>query len=134
MSSRGWFERIVTVPLRLPVATIAVVLLVTAMSLFAWPHVRFEPDISQLLPSEHPHVRIAQLLDDRSRPSRTMWLLLHGEGLPDARKLEDVVPKLAQRFASSPDIVEVLTTREELFSQWAERFAEAPPPSSFRSS
>lgn len=126
MNSSGWFDRIVTVPLRLPVATITVVLLVTALSFFAWPHVRFEPDVSQLLPSEHPHVRVAQLLDERSRPSRTLWLLLHGEGLSEARKLQDVVPELAQRLASSPDIVEVLTTREQLFSQWTERFAEAP--------
>ncbi|MFT4515271.1 MAG: putative RND superfamily exporter protein [Planctomycetota bacterium] len=126
MSSGGWFDRIVTVPLRLPVATITAVLMVTALSFFAWPHVRFEPDVSQLLPSEHPHVRIAQLLEDRSRPSRTMWLLLHGEGLADGRELQEVVPELATRLARSPDIVEVLTTREQLFAQWTERFAKAP--------
>lgn len=126
MNSRSWFDSVVTIPLRLPVATIVVVLLLTAMSFFAWPHVRFEPDVSQLLPSEHPHVRIAQLLDDRSRPSRTMWLLLHGEELPETRSLEDVVPELAQRLESSSDIVEVLATRDQLFSQWSERFAEAP--------
>tara|TARA_R110002072_G_scaffold27804_3_gene90209 strand:- start:5143 stop:7551 length:2409 start_codon:yes stop_codon:yes gene_type:complete len=126
VSSRGWFDRIVTVPLRRPVATIAAVLLITALSLFAWPHVRFEPDVSRLLPSEHPHVRIAQLLDDRSRPSRTMWLLLHGDGLPADRALTDVVPELAERLANSPDIVDVLTTRAQLFAHWAERFEQAP--------
>lgn len=126
MNTNGWFDRLVTLPLRAPVATIAAVLVVTALSLFAWPHVRFEPDVSQLLPAEHPHVRIAQLLDDRSRPSRTLWLLLHGENLAEGRELDDVVPALASRLQASAQIEEVGTTRAELFAQVRERFERAP--------
>lgn len=120
MSLASGFDRVVTVPLRRPIATIAAVLLVTVMSLLTWPAVRFEPDVSRVLPAEHPHVRIAELLDDRSRPSRTLWLLLEGSDLAQA------VPALAARLLASPDVVEVTTTREQMFAAWSERFERAP--------
>lgn len=125
MSSRI-YDGLVLLPVRHPVATMLGVLLVSALSFLAWPYVRFEPDVSRLLPAEHPHVRIAKLLDDRSRPSRTMWLLLHGDALPEGEHLRRVVPELAERLSRSPDIVAVTTTRTELFAQWTERFQQAP--------
>lgn len=120
MTRESWFDRIVMVPLRRPVATLLGVMMVTVLSCFAWPHVRFEPDVSRLLPAEHPHVRIAQLLDERSRPSRTLWLLLHGHDL------QEVVPRIAEQLLLSPDVDEVFTKRQQLFAQWSERSAEAP--------
>jgi len=114
------FDRVVTLPLRRPLATIVAVLLVTVLSLLAWPAVRFEPDVSRVLPAEHPHVRIAELLDDRSRPSRTLWLLLEGDDL------EQAVPTLAARLLASKDVVEVTTTRAKMFAAWSERFERAP--------
>lgn len=120
MRSIPGFDRVVTLPLRRPVATILAVLMVTVLSALAWPSVRFEPDVSRVLPAEHPHVRIAQLLDDRSRPSRTLWLLLQGADL------ERAMPKLAQRLAALPEIAEVTATRAQMFAAWSERFEQTP--------
>lgn len=120
MRSIPGFDRVVTLPLRRPVATIFALVMVTVLSVLAWPSVRFEPDVSRVLPAEHPHVRIAQLLGDRSRPSRTLWLLLEGEDL------EQAIPKLARRLAASPDIAEVTTTRSQMFAEWSQRFEETP--------
>lgn len=120
MSSPRWFDHVVTLPLRRPRMTICAALVVTILALLAWPLVRFEPDISRVLPADHPHVRIAQLLDDRSRPARVMWLLLRGEGLPAK------VPALAETLRSSPQIVDVASTRSELFSEQRASFEQAP--------
>lgn len=120
MTEETRFDRVVTVPLRRPVATIAMLLVVTVASALLWPSVRFEPDVSRVLPKGHPQVQIAELLDERSRPSRTLWLLVEGE------HLEATVPALAERFAASPDVVEVITTRTQMFASWSERYERAP--------
>ncbi|MCU0867606.1 MAG: MMPL family transporter [Planctomycetes bacterium] len=117
--SRGW-DRLLLLPLRRPRATLLLVLLVTLAAAFGWRHVRFEPDLSSLLPPDHPHVRIAALLDDRSRPARTLWLLLH-----DARPVA-AVPPLAAALRALPGVAEVAITRDELFAAAGERAAQAP--------
>ncbi|MCK5943678.1 MAG: MMPL family transporter, partial [Planctomycetes bacterium] len=120
MSPRRWFDHVVTLPLRRPAATIAAALVVTVFALLAWPSVRFEPDISRVLPADHPHVRIAELLDDRSRPARALWLLLAGD------ELERDVPELAARLSASPLVAEVAATRAELFAGQRARYRQAP--------
>jgi predicted RND superfamily exporter protein len=107
-------------PLRRPLATLLLLLLVTVAAAVLWPRVRFEPDVSRLLPADHPHVRIAALLDERSRPARTLWLLVRGDDLP-AR-----VPALAAALRAHPLVAAVETTRAELFGSWLAR-AEAAP-------
>ncbi|MBL8730218.1 MAG: MMPL family transporter [Planctomycetes bacterium] len=107
-------------PLRRPLVTLLLVALVTAAALLLWPGVRFEPDVSRVLPPDHPHVRIAQLLDDRSRPARTLWILLRGDGLAER------VPALAERLRGSPLVAAVDTRREQMFGPWLLRAASAP--------
>ncbi len=107
-------------PLRRPFVTLLLVALVTAVAAMMWPRVRFEPDVSRLLPEDHPQVRIAQLLDERARPARSLWLLLRGDDLP-AR-----VPALAAQLRRSPLVAAVETGRDELFGTWLARAAAAP--------
>ena len=132
MSRSAGMDRIVLLPVRQPVATMLVVLLITGLALLAWPQVRLQPDVSLLLPNEHEHVRIAQLLQDQSRPARTLWLLVHGEPqvpgepLQEPRDLRELVPELAMRLLRSPDVAAVTSTRTQLFAEWAERFEQAP--------
>ncbi|MCB9879730.1 MAG: hypothetical protein H6835_19215 [Planctomycetes bacterium] len=120
MNARRLYEGIVDLPLRRPVAVVLAVLVVTALSAFWWRDVRFEPDVSRLLPASHPHVRIAELLDDRARPARALWLLLHGDAL------EDRIAPLSAALHASSRVAAVVTTRRELFADAAARFADAP--------
>lgn len=113
----GWFGAL---PLRHPRATMVVVVLLTIASLATWPGVRFEPDVSRLLPAGHPHTRIAALLDDRSRPARALWLLIRE---PD---LVHRVPELALALRRSPLVANVATTRQDLFEAYVERAVQAP--------
>lgn len=107
-------------PLRRPSLTVLVVVLLTGLAAFGWRGVAFEPDVSRLLPADHPHVKIAALLDERSRPSRGLWILLHGEGLA-AR-----VPAIATALRASPLVAEVAATREELLGPALAKAARAP--------
>ncbi|MBX3461583.1 MAG: MMPL family transporter [Planctomycetes bacterium] len=107
-------------PLRRPLATLVAIVLVTAAALLLWPGVRFQPDVARLLPADHPYLRVAELLDERARPARTLWLLLRGPDLP-AR-----VPALAAALAASPWVAAVETTRDQLFGPWLARGAAAP--------
>lgn len=118
----SWFDRLVSLPLRRPVTMVVVVVIATLLSLFAWPSVQFEPDVSRLLPAGHSHVRIANLLADRARPSRALWLLLRGAG----PQLQTAVPDLAERLLASPDVAEVITTRSQLFAEQTEQANAAP--------
>ena len=112
----GWLD----LPLRRPWWTLALVALVTAAALLLWPRVRFEPDVSRLLPPDHPHVRIAELLDDRARPARSLWILLRGDDATAA------APTLAAALATSPLVAAVDTTRDALFGSLQARAAAAP--------
>lgn len=117
---RSWFERCVELPLDRPWLVLLIAALATLAAALAWPGVRFEPDVSRVLPQDHPHVRIAQLLDERSRPARTLWVLLHGDDL------ERAVPELAAALSASPMVTEVVTTREALFAAATARARAAP--------
>jgi hypothetical protein len=114
--SAGWLLW----PLRWPRTTLLLVLLVTAAAALGWRTVRFAPDLSSLLPPDHPHVRIAALLDGRQRPSRTLWLLLHDADPTTA------VPRLAAALRASPLVAEVASTADELFAASGQRAAAAP--------
>lgn len=120
IARRSWFARCVELPLDRPWLVLACAALLTVAAALAWPFVRFEPDVSRVLPQDHPHVRIAQLLDDRSRPARTLWVLLHGDDL------ERAVPDVAAALAASPLVTEVVATRDGLFAAAAARARAAP--------
>lgn len=119
MTSRGG-ESFATLPLRWPSTTLLLVLLVTVAAAWSWPAVRFEPDVSRLFPADHPHVRIAALLDERARPARSLWILLRA---PD---LEVRVPQVAAALRASPLVAAVATERDELLGAAGERWREAP--------
>lgn len=106
-------------PLRHPRVTVLVALVLTLVAALAWPRVVFEPDVSRLLPADHPHVRIADLLDERARPSRSLWVLLRGETA--AARL----PALVEALRASPLVAEVAATRAELLGS-AAAAARAP--------
>ena len=78
MSEPGVAARVFLLPLRWPWVTVAVVALVTLASAFGWRHVAFVPDVTAMLPPEHPDVAIAARLDERDRPARALWVLLTG--------------------------------------------------------
>ncbi|HZN39823.1 MAG TPA: MMPL family transporter [Planctomycetota bacterium] len=120
MSARELGARLVLLPLARPAVTLALVATLVVVALLGWPFVKFEPDVSRLLPAHHPHVRIAELLDARARPARTLWLLLRG---PD---LDALVPKVAAALRASPLVAEVATTRDELFAAAVSRAQQAP--------
>jgi predicted RND superfamily exporter protein len=107
-------------PLRRPLPTLLSVVLVTVLAAMLWPGVRFEPDVSRVLPADHPHVRIARLLDDRARPARTLWILLRGE------QVASRVDQVAERLRGSPLVAAVDVRREQLFGAWLARSAAAP--------
>jgi len=112
--------RLVTLPLRRPRTIVAALVLVTLLSLLAWPGVRFEPDVSHLLPGDHPHLRVARLLDEQVRPARSLWVLLRGADL------ETAVPVLAADLRTSPLVSAVAITRAELFAMWSQGAEQAP--------
>lgn len=118
--SESWLGRVATLPLRAPRLTWLFVVLVSIAAFAAWPRVHFEPDVSRLLPADHPHVRIAELLDDRSRPARALWILLRGDDLPRR------VPAIAAALRASPLVAGVAATRQELFAAFVERAQQAP--------
>ncbi|HEU4420487.1 MAG TPA: hypothetical protein VFT55_16235, partial [Planctomycetota bacterium] len=120
MTARELGARLALLPLARPAVTLAVVATLVVTALLGWPFVKFEPDVSRLLPAHHPHVRVAELLDARSRPARTLWLLLRG---PD---LDTLVPKVAAALRASPLVAEVATTRDELFAAATARAQQAP--------
>ncbi len=120
MSGRQLAAWLFLLPLRRPRTTWGVLLLITVAAAFGWRGVRFEPDVSQLLPQDHPHVRIAALLDEGSRPSRTLWLLLRGDDM--ATRLAAIAAALRQ----SPLVAAVAATRAELFGEAMEQAQSAP--------
>ncbi|MBL9079110.1 MAG: MMPL family transporter [Planctomycetes bacterium] len=109
-----------SLPLRRPALTLVAIALLTAWAGLLWPRVRFEPDVSRLLPADHPHVRIAELLDDRARPARSLWLLLRGDGVTAQ------LPAITAALRRSPLVAAVDATRDELFGAWLQRGAAAP--------
>ncbi|HEX6811813.1 MAG TPA: MMPL family transporter [Planctomycetota bacterium] len=120
MNARELGERLVLLPLRRPAVTLAVLFTLVAIALLGWPKVEFVPDVSRLLPADHPHVRVAELLDQRARPARTLWLLLRGTDL------EVLVPEVAAALRDSPLVAAVATTQDELFGAAAARSRQAP--------
>ena len=113
-------ERLVLLPLRRPAVTLALVFVAVVLALLRWPDVQFEPNVSRLLPANHPHVRVAELLDEHSRPARTLWLLLRGT------ELETTVPQVAAALRASPLVADVTFTRDELFAVVTKRARETP--------
>ncbi len=120
MTLRSPVAAVFLLPLRHARATVLAVALVTAVAAVGWRGVAFEPDVSRLLPQDHPQVQVAALLDERSRPARTLWLLLRGDDL------HSVVPALAGALAASPLVAEVAATRDEVFAAAAGRAQRAP--------
>jgi len=120
VNARELGARLALLPLRRPAVTLALVTALVAVALLGWPAVKFEPDVSRLLPAHHPHVRVAELLDANTRPARTLWILLRG---PD---LEALVPEVAAALRASPLVAEVATTRDELFAAAVARAQQAP--------
>jgi predicted RND superfamily exporter protein len=116
----GVVARIVLWPLRRPWTTIVLTLAISIAAAFGWNAVAFEPDVSRLLPADHPHVKIAQMLDERSRPSRSLWILLRGDGVA-AR-----IAPIAQALRASPLVADVAATRTELLGAAAANAAKAP--------
>jgi predicted RND superfamily exporter protein len=108
-----WWQRGATWPLRHPWATVAAAAIVTLAAALGWPHVRLEPDVARMLPRDHPQVAIAELLDERSRPSRALWLLLRGE------RVAERVPAVAAALRASPLVTAVDATRTELLGDAA---------------
>jgi predicted RND superfamily exporter protein len=120
VNARELGARLALLPLRRPAVTFALVTALVVVALLGWPAVQFEPDVSRLLPRHHPHVRVAELLDARARPARTLWILLRGP------ELETLVPKVAAALRASPLVAEVATTRDELFAAAVARAQQAP--------
>lgn len=120
MNAAGCCARAFDWPLRRPLLALFLVGVVTALAAFGWRHVRLEPDVSQLLPQDHPHVQVAALLDDRSRPARTLWLLLRGDDVAAA------VPAVAAALRASPLVAEVAVHRDQIFGEAVARATAAP--------
>jgi len=104
----GWMDRLLLLPMRRPLPTILVLALATALAAWSWSRVRLQPDVSRLLPGAHPQVAVAELLDDRARSSRLLWLLLRGS------EIEARLPGLQAALRASPLVAEVAVTRAEL--------------------
>ena len=107
-------------PLRWPRSVVVVALLLTAVAALGWRSLRFQPDVAQLLPADHPHVAIHERLAANERPSRLLWVLLRGPEVAAA------VPDLAQRLRASPLVAEVASTRTELFGPALAAATQAP--------
>ncbi len=119
MNGEPRWLRAATWPLRHPWTTLAVAAALTVAAAFGWQRVRFEPDVSLLLPRDHPQVAIAALLDDRARPARALWLVLRAEDVAAA------VPAVAGALRASPLVAAVDATRAELLGP-AAAAADAP--------
>jgi len=117
----GWIDRLLLLPMRRPLATVLVLVLATALAAWGWSRVRLQPDVSRLLPSAHPQVAVAELLDGRARSSRLLWLLLRGP------ELEARLPGLQTALRASPLVAEVAVTRAELLGE-AGAGASQPSP------
>ncbi len=115
MSDGGRLARAFLLPLRWPWATVAVVLAVTALSAFGWRRVAFVPDVSRLLPQDHPDVAISERLDERERPARALWVLLAGGAAAD----DDAIAARAAALRDSPLVADVAATTAELFGDAA---------------
>lgn len=120
MTLRSAVAAVFALPLRHPLGTVVAVALVTALAALGWRGVAFEPDVSRLLPQDHAQVQVAALLDERSRPARTLWLLLRGDEPGTA------VPGLAEALRRSPLVAEVAATRDEVFAAAAGPTRDAP--------
>lgn len=120
MDAYRWLERAFLAPLRHPRTTMVVALLLTAAAALGWREVRFEPDVSRLLPADHPQVQVAELLDERSRPSRGLWILLHGA------EAASRAGTIAAALRASPLVAAVAATRDELLGEAVARAARAP--------
>lgn len=113
-------ESVRALPLRRPWLVVALALVATAWAAWALPFVRVQPDVSRLLPQDHPDVEVAALLADRARPARSLWLLVGGEAPAAA------LPALAEALRSSALVARVATTREEVFGEAVARAQRAP--------
>jgi hypothetical protein len=109
-----------TLPLRHPSMVVLLAVAATVLAMAGWRAVAFEPDVSRLLPQDHPQVHVQALLDDRSRPARTLWLLVRGDDVRTA------VPGIAAALRASPLVAEVAATRDEVFGAAAARARAAP--------
>ena len=115
MSDAGIAARLFLLPLRWPWATVAVVALVTLASAFGWRHVAFVPDVTAMLPSDHPEVAIAARLDERDRPARALWVLLTGAAAQD----DAAIAAAADALRRSPLVAGVAARQDELFGDAA---------------
>ena len=120
MAARGWLLWAFVAPLRRPRTTLLVALLLTLASALGWRAVRFEPDVSRLLPAEHPQVQVAELLAESSRPSRGLWILLHGAAAAER------VGAIAAALRASPLVAAVAATRTELLGDAVAAAAATP--------
>jgi predicted RND superfamily exporter protein len=115
VSGDGLLARAFQAPLRRPRATVAVVLLLTVLAALGWRRVAFAPDLARLLPQDHPDVAIADRLDERARPARSLWVLLTGAAAAD----DDAIAARAAALRASPLVAEVAATTAELFGAGA---------------
>jgi predicted RND superfamily exporter protein len=115
VSGDGLLARALLAPLRHPRATVAVVLLLTVLAALGWRRVAFAPDLARLLPQDHPDVAIADRLDERARPARSLWVLLTGAVAAD----DDAIATRAAALRASPLVAEVAATTTELFGAGA---------------
>lgn len=111
MTGDGLLARACLAPLRHPRATVVVVVLVTLLAASGWGRVAFAPDLSRLLPQDHPDVAIADRLDERARPARSLWVLLTGDAAAD----DAAIAARAAALRASPLVAEVAATTAELF-------------------
>ena len=67
-------------------------LVLVILAAFALPGFAIEPDLAKMLPEDHPHVRLASLLDARAENRRSLFVVLRGE--VDEARLNDLVADL----------------------------------------
>ncbi len=111
MTGDGLLARAFLAPLRHPRVTAFAVVAATALAAVGWRHVAFAPDLARLLPQDHPDVAIADRMDDRARPARTLWVLLSGAAAAD----DAAIAARAAALRASPLVAEVAATTADLF-------------------
>ncbi len=120
MSFRDSVLRVWSLPLRWPRLVVLVAGVLTVLAAFGWSALRLQPDVSRLLPGDHPHTAIHERLAASERPSRALWILLRGDDLPQR------IEAIALRLRASPLVAAVAATRDELFGGAVADAATAP--------
>ena len=92
---------------------------VTLLAVWKIPDLRFEPDVSRLLPQDNPVIQLGRGLQGIRPTSRTLLVEVGSD------KIAEKLPELAERLRQSPYVEEVAATRAE-FAGSSDGFKQAP--------